>query len=287
MMIIDAHQHLWLISERDYSWITPDMAEFYRDFRPEDFLVESENCNIDGSILVQSADSYEDTFYMLSVAQNYDFVKGVVGWIPFDRPIEALAAMETLSSNTKIKGFRNLTHDYSNPKYESDDRWILRDEVMETLRQMAFRNFTLDYVAVNISHIESIIQVGRTIPNLKIVIDHLGKPNIAAGEIEEWKSFIGVASLLRNLNLKLSGLNTVSKTNWRVADWLPYFDFAYQAFGSKRLMIGSDWPVIKLSDTYEKVWRSQLELIAGLDESERVEILGGNAVNFYNLEEKH
>lgn len=285
-MIIDAHQHLWVISELEYPWITPDLTALKRDFTPEDYLHVSKDCKVDGTILVQSADSYEDTFYMFDVANRYDFVKGVVGWIPFDRPSEARAALDVLSSNKILKGLRNLTHDYSNPKYGSDDSWILRPNVMETLDLIAHRDLTLDYVAVNGHHLRNIVKIAHEIPSLKIVIDHLGKPNIAGGEIESWSSIIEMGSQCPNLYLKLSGLNTASSKDWKISDWQPYFDIACKTFGSNRIMIGGDWPVIELFDSFEKVWGAQLELIDSLTAEEKIGILGRNSVNFYGLREK-
>ena len=284
-MIIDAHQHLWVLSERKYSWITADLSELNDDFVPEDYLEVSQKCKIDGTVLVQSADTYEDTFYMLDIANKYNFVKGVVGWIPFDRVNEANSAIEALISHPKIKGFRNLTHDYSNRKYESDDAWILRENVLETLNLICERHLTLDYVAVNENHLKNIIKVAQELPNLKIVIDHLGKPNIASGEIKSWQAIIDRASELPNLYLKLSGLNTASRRDWEVSDWKPYFDAAYKSFGADRLIMGGDWPVIELYDNFEKVWNAQLMLIDSLAESEIQKILGGNAIKFYELKE--
>jgi L-fuconolactonase len=284
-MIIDAHQHLWVISEREYSWITPDLKVLNKDFKPEHFLNVSNKCGIDGTVLVQSADSYEDTFYMMSVASEYDFVKGIVGWIPFDRPNEANAAIKLFKSHNIIKGFRNLTHDYSNPKYGSDDAWIRRDDVLETLKVMAQSNFSLDYVAVNDNHLQNILDVAKFLPDLRIVIDHLGKPNIAMGEVEKWMSLIKEGSRFPNLFLKLSGLNTASQINWKVRDWKPFFDTAYNAFGPDRIIMGGDWPVIELNDSYEKVWSAQLELIQSLEKEVRDKITGENAINFYKLKE--
>lgn len=220
-MIIDAHQHLWVISERTYSWITPDMEKLNQNFKPENYLDAKKDCKIDGTVLVQSADSYEDTFYMLDVASKYEFIKGIVGWIPFDRPDEARSAIDVLTSNEKLKGFRNLSHDYSNPKYQSDDSWILHDKVLKTLNLLADSRLTLDYVAVNENHLRNIVEVAKRIPSLNIIIDHLGKPNIASGEIKGWSSIIQRASECPNLYLKLSGLNTASKQNWKFLDWKP------------------------------------------------------------------
>jgi len=284
-MIIDAHQHLWVKSEREYSWITPELKELDKDFTPEDFLEASTTCKIDGTVLVQAADTYEDTSYMLEVAHKYSFVKGIVAWVPFDRTFEARAAIETLSSNRIVKGFRNLTHDYSNAKYESDDYWITRSAVIETLQYIAERKFTLDFVAVNANHLNQVIRVAEMVPDLNIMIDHLGKPDIANAAIAEWAQIIKKASELGNIYLKVSGLNTASKKDWKVTDWKPYFEVAYDNFGADRLVLGGDWPVIELSDSFEKVWSSQLELISHLSDLERAKISGLNAAKFYKLEE--
>ena len=284
-MIIDAHQHLWVKSEREYSWITPELKELDKDFTPEDFLEASTTCNIDGTVLVQAADTYEDTFYMLEVAHKYSFVKGIVAWVPFDRTLEARSAIETLSSNRIVKGFRNLTHDYSNAKYESDDNWITRSAVIETLQYIAERKLTLDYVAVNASHLNQVIRVAELVPDLNIMIDHLGKPDIANAAIAEWAQIIKKASALGNIYLKVSGLSTASKKDWKATDWKPYFEVAYDSFGADRLVLGGDWPVIELYDSFEKVWSSQLELISHLSDLERAKISGLNAAKFYKLEE--
>lgn len=284
-MIIDAHQHLWIKSEREYSWITPDLRQLDKDFTPEDFLEASAPCKIDGTVLVQAADTYEDTFYMLEVARKNSFVKGIVAWVPFDRPFEARAAIETFSCNRKVKGFRNLTHDYSNAKYGLDDNWITRSAVIETLQYIAERRFTLDYVAVNANHLNQIIRVAKMIPDLNIMIDHLGKPDIANEAFAEWAQIIQKASEFGNMYLKVSGLNTASKKDWKVTDWKPYFEVAFDNFGVDRLVLGGDWPVIELSDTYEKVWHSQLKLIGHLSDIEQAKISGLNAAKFYKLEE--
>lgn len=280
---IDAHQHLWILSERTYSWITPEYAALYRDFTPEDFLYASQDSKIDGTVLVQSADSYEDTFYMLDVASKNLWVKGVVGWVPFDRTAEAETALNSFSKISNFKGVRNLTHDYGNPKYQSDDSWILREDVMSTLSRVAKLDLSLDYVAVNNRQLESIAQLASKLPNLRIVIDHFGKPNISTGEIKSWCAAIEQCSRQSNLHMKLSGLNTASARGWTSSNWQPYFDKVYQYFGADRIIMGGDWPVITLMDDYAKVWQAQNELLAKLSRSEQEMIRGGNAARFYRL----
>jgi len=178
--LIDTHQHLWVMSERAYDWIEPAYGPLYDDFRPERLAPEIPASGVTGSVLVQAADTYEDTFYMLDIAHHSDFVRGVVGYVPLDRAHEASAALNLYVKDPLIKGIRNLTHNYADKKYESDDKWILRPAVQETLSLVEKSGLSFDYVAVNSAHIENVPVLAKNFPNLKIVIDHLAKPDIKA-----------------------------------------------------------------------------------------------------------
>ncbi|MBC7463802.1 MAG: amidohydrolase family protein [Actinobacteria bacterium] len=281
--LIDTHQHLWVPSERAYSWITPEFGPLYDDFTPERLAPEIPESGVTGSVLVQAADTYEDTFYMLDIAARYPLVQGLVGWIPFDRTDEARAALDIFTKNRYFKGVRNLTHDYSNPKYGSDDQWILRPEVLETLSLVEHAGLSLDYIAVNSAHIENVAVLARNFPTLKIVVDHFAKPDIANQEMEPWASLMAVAAESPNVYAKLSGLNTASAANWTYADWQPYVDHIVNVYGAERVMMGGDWPVAILAGTYTSVWKAQLEVIAKYSEDQQEWLRHKTAKKFYNL----
>ena len=282
--LIDTHQHLWVMSERAYSWIEPAYGPLYDDFTPERLAPEIPASGVTGSVLVQAADTYDDTFYMLDVAGHSDFVQGVVGWVPFDRPNESRTALETLAKNKYFKGVRNLTHDYSNPKYESDDAWITRPAVLETLAYVEKLGLSLDYVSVKPEHTKNIVTLAKKFPNLKIVVDHFAKPPIAAKEMEPWASSMAEIAAFPNVYAKLSGLNTASDlANWSVADWQPYVDFIVKTYGANRVMMGGDWPVIVLGNTYVEIWKAQVEVISGYSQEDQDWITHKTAKAFYNL----
>jgi L-fuconolactonase len=282
--LIDSHQHLWVMSEREYSWIEPSYGPLFDDFKPERLAPEIPASGVTSSILVQAADSYEDTFYMLDVAAHSDFVRAVVAWVPFDRPKEARAALEVLTKNPLVKGFRNLSHDYSNPKYENDDAWIIRPEVLETIGYIEEVGLTLDYVSVKPEQTKNVVTLAKKFPKLKIIVDHFAKPPIAAKEMEPWASSMKEIAAFPNVYTKLSGLNTASNLeNWTVADWQPYVDLMVETFGVERIMMGGDWPVIVLGNTYVEVWKAQLEVIDKLSSDQKAWLKSKTAKSVYNL----
>ena len=282
--IIDSHQHLWVMSEREYSWIEPSYGPLFDDFTPERLAPEIPASGVTSSILVQAADSYEDTFYMLDVAAHSDFVRAVVAWVPFDRPNEARAAIDIFAKNPLVKGFRNLSHDFSNPKYNNDDAWILRPAVLETLSHIEKAGLTMDYVSVSPAQTKNVVTLAKKFPKLKIIVDHFAKPPIAAKEMEPWASSMKEIAAFPNVYTKLSGLNTASNLeNWTVADWQPYVDLMVETFGVERIMMGGDWPVIVLGNTYVEVWKAQLEVIEKFSSDQKAWLKSKTAKSVYNL----
>ena len=282
--LIDSHQHLWVMSEREYSWIEPSYGPLFDDFTPERLAPEIPASGVTSSILVQAADSYEDTFYMLDVAAHSDFVRAVVAWVPFDRPKEARAAIDIFAKNPLVKGFRNLSHDFSNPKYNNDDAWILRPAVLETLSHIEKAGLTMDYVSVSPAQTKNVVTLAKKFPKLKIIVDHFAKPPIAAKEMEPWASSMKEIAAFPNVYTKLSGLNTASDLeNWTVADWQPYVDLMVETFGVERIMMGGDWPVIVLGNTYVEVWKAQLEVIEKFSSDQKAWLKSKTAKSVYNL----
>lgn len=282
---IDSHQHVWKVSEREYSWITPDIAHLLgKDF--EQHLVNPliKKFGITGTMYVQAADTYEDTFYMFASAAVNPEIIGIVGWVPLDRTQEAISALNIFGKNSLFRGVRNLTHDYGNPKYQSDDAWILRPQVLQTLEEVASRNLSFDYVAIKPEHTKNVPIIAKRLPQLRIIIDHFAKPDIKGKQWQEWLSPMQEAAQYPNVFTKFSGLNVLSDWNtWTIEDWRPYLMAMKDAFGSERIMMGSDWPFSSMANDYETVWKAQLELIKDFPESERENLTFRAAQRAYNL----
>jgi L-fuconolactonase len=275
--MIDTHQHLWVPTERSYAWLE-DAGSLNADFGPERVEADLVAAGITDTVLVQAADSYEDTFYMLGVAAHFPRVSGVIAWLPLDRMEESLAALEVYAASPIIRGIRVLNHDYADP------RWLLRDDVSASIALLAQRGLALDVVSVNSQHLEMIAELADRHPQLTIVLDHLAKPDIAGGGWQPWADLLADAATRPNLSAKLSGLNTASSPGWTAENWQPYVDHAVTHFGSARLMLGSDWPVSTLNGDFGGVWRGLREVIAGLSDDEQRDILFRTAVRTYALE---
>ena len=275
---VDTHQHLWVMSERAYDWITPEYGVLNNDFRPEDVAKDLKEAGVTATVLVQAADTYDDTFYMLSVARSHNHVRGVVGWVPLNKPVEARESLDLLGQNKYIKGYRNLTHTYADP------RWILQASCKETISDISRRDLALDMVSVNSDHSRAVVELADTHPNLRIVVDHMAKPNIAQKQWDDWARDMADLAKRPNVYVKHSGLNTASGQGWTAKDWQPYVDYCLEKFGSNRIMLGSDWPVSLLAGDFVGVWAAQIETISKLSQAEQEDICYKTAQHFYKLD---
>jgi L-fuconolactonase len=275
--MVDTHQHLWKPSERRYAWLD-SAGPLNRDFGPEDVADDVAAAGVTDTVLVQATDSYEDTFYMLSVAAVVPVVRGVVGWAPLDRAAEAAAALDLYASSAVLRGIRVLNHNYDDP------RWLLRDDVTEGISLLAPRGLTLDVVSTRPEHLAAIAELAMRHPDLTLVLDHLGGPDIAGGGWDSWAAGLTDVAARPNVNVKLSGLSTASSPAWTWRDWTPYVEHALAHFGPSRMMLGSDWPVSTLQGEFGEVWRAQREVIAALSPQEQDQILFATAVRTYSLD---
>ena len=276
--MIDTHQHLWKPSERRYEWLDAAGAPLDADFGPEDVEADVAAAGITATVLVQAADTYEDSFFMLSVASQVPVVRGVVAWVPLDRAAEAEAALDLYAASPVVRGIRVLNHTYADP------RWLLRDDVTVGIALLAPRGLSLDVVSVVPEHLAMIAELAARHPQLTIVIDHLAKPDIAGQGWEPWASLLADAATHPNVNIKISGLNTASAADWTWSDWRPYVDHAVEHFGSDRVMLGSDWPVSTLAGDFAGVWSAQRRVIAHLSTDQQDDILSRTAVRAYTLD---
>jgi L-fuconolactonase len=277
-MRIDAHQHVWNLEKVEYPWLVPAFGPIYRTIEAAELEPLLKANGIDKTVIVQAMDSYEDTDYMLETAAQYDWVAGVVGWVPLNKPDEAAKKLEFYTKNPLFKGIRHLIHE------EKDPNWVVQDAVIEGLKVLASFGLTFDVVAVLPEHLHHVTTLAEKIPDLKIVIDHLAKPHIKDKQMEPWASLIKKAAAYPNVYAKLSGLNTAADwESWSAADIKPYINYAFDIFGAERLLFGSDWPVANLAGDYTKVWVETNKALEGRSQAEINAVLGGTAIAFYGL----
>ena len=276
---IDAHQHFWGLGKVDYPWLTPShYAAIHRDFEPEDLEPLLRAAGIAHTITVQAANSLADTDAMLARADRHAWIAGVTGWIPLLQPQAAEHALERYGRHPAFRGVRHLVHD------EPDPDWLLRAPVWESLALVAERGVVFEIPAVFPRHLIHVPALAEALPALKLVIDHLAKPPIAAGELEPWATQLAAAATYPNVYAKVSGLNTAADPErWSAADLLPFVDVALERFGPDRLMFGSDWPVCLMAGDYEQVWRATLQVLEGAPRATHDAVLGGTASTLYRL----
>ncbi len=275
MTRIDAHQHFWSLNRGDYGWLTPDLKEIYHDFLPDDLTPMLAAAGIEGTVLVQAAPTLAETEFMLSLADDHAFVKGVVGWVDFEQA-EAPAQISKLAQHPALVGLRPMIQDIADPD------WMLRADLTPAFKALIAADLTFDALTLP-PHLPNLSRLLERHPNMRVVINHCAKPLIRDGVIEPWAA--NMARLARDTPAycKLSGLVTEANADWSIADLKPYVDHLLDSFGPDRLIWGSDWPVCTLASSYERWIETTDTLLSGLTTYERNAILGGNAARAYNL----
>jgi L-fuconolactonase len=283
-LVIDAHQHFWTYGTYQTSWMeVPPYAgdsafePLRRSFQPDDLLPELQAAGVHCTVAIEAADGLPENEALLTNARSHHWIAGVVGWVPLAHPSDVERALDARASEPALVGIRHLVN------VEPDADWIIRADVLKGLQVLAGRHLTFDYVGILPRHLEHVPLVAQHVPDLRIVIDHLGKPPIATRQFEPWSSLLARAARMPNVFAKVSGLDTGAADDWTAADIAPYIDRALDLFGSERLMFGSDWPVANLRGGYSKVWRETNNALARLSGDERSRILGGTAIEFYRL----
>lgn len=276
---IDAHQHFWKLARGDYRWLGPELTPLYRDFGPADLAPLRARHGIDGSVLVQAADSVAETEYMLALAAQDPTILGVVGWVDFEAK-DVADTLERLARNPKLVGVRPMLQDIP------DVRWMLRDNLAPAFAALVELNLAFDAL-VKPPHLPHLVRLVDRHPDLRIVVDHGAKPTISAGE--RWPARAAWSADLRRLaahprlHCKLSGLVTEASRDWSDADLAPFAHELVEIFTPQRTMWGSDWPVVDLAGGYSRWYESAHSVFAGLHAGERRALFGATAAEFYGL----
>lgn len=274
--IVDAHQHFWRLSRGDYGWLTPELDRLYRDFEPADLAPLLAQAGIAHTVVVQAAPTLAETRFLLELSEATDFVAGVVGWVDLESE-DAATELAGLGRHPAFVGVRPMIQDISDPK------WMLGDALTPGFEALVERDLAFDAL-VRPEHLPCLADLLGRHPDLRVVIDHGAKPDIAGGQRETWASDLGRIARETSAACKLSGLATEAASDWTVETLRPYADHLLQTFGPDRLLWGSDWPVIELAGRHRAWWSATAELLAGLSGAERAAVLGGNAIRFYGLE---
>lgn len=276
-MLIDSHHHLWKYSAEQYDWISEEMSVLRRDFWSEDLSLLSQDLGVDGFVSVQARQILAETDDLLKLAGTQPLIKGVVGWVDF-RSEEVEDQLDRYAGNPKLKGLRHVVQD-------EPDGFILGDAFNRGITHLVGRGLVYD-VLIFAKQLADSIQFVKQHPQISMVLDHIAKPSVKAGAVDEtWEREIRELAKLPNIVCKFSGVATeVTDATWDINTMRPYWDVALDAFSPDRLMFGSDWPVCLLRTEYKRWLDTVKELAGDLSNDEQQQFFGGTAKRIYHLE---
>ncbi len=275
-MIIDSHQHFWHYDRKRFDWITDEMAVLQRDFLPRDLQVEYAAHGVDGCVAVQTEQSEIETNFLLALAAENAFIKGVVGWVDL-RDANLRLRLEHFTQFEKLCGFRHIV------QAEPDDNFLLGNEFLRGVRMLKEFNFTYD-ILIYPQQLPAAIKFVESNSDQALVIDHIAKPLIKDQILSPWREQMREIAQHEKVYCKVSGLVTEAAWHaWHGDDFKPYLDTVFDAFTADRLMFGSDWPVCLAAARFPQVKNLLENYMKDFPQAEKDKIFGLNAIQFYQL----
>lgn len=274
-MVIDTHVHFWKYNSVEYAWIDDSMKMLRKNYLPADLELTLKRNGVDGCVAVQAATKEVETRFLCELANTHPVIKGVVGWVDLQSE-QAARSLQEFSAYPAIKGIRHIV------EAEPDD-FLYNTDFRRGLTLLAEFGYTYDILISN-RQLKSAVDLVAAFPQQPFILDHCAKPDIRNKEIDNWKKNIQALAAHPNVSCKLSGLLTETHWGaWSPGDFYPYLDVVFEAFGTERLLFGSDWPVMLLSGIYVQ-WKSLLEkYMENHLPEEKENVFGLNAQRIYNL----
>jgi L-fuconolactonase len=279
MITVDAHQHFWRTAAQEQPWRSADHQALERDYLPDDLGPELRRCGVDRTVLMQSVDEPAENDRLAAFAAH-ESVAGVVGWAPIAEPERVLTELDRVP-NEKLCGVRCLIA-------KDPLEWLTRAPTVRMFEAIAARGLAWDVVPITAEQTRQVIKLARLVPDLKIIVDHLGRPPLDTGDWNPWAEHIAELAQSPAVALKVSvGIDALTAwSGWNVSELERYVTHAVEQFGADRLMLGSNWPVVLLRASYEQAWTDVRSLLfARLKTAEeRAAVVGGTAAHVYRIE---
>ena len=274
--VVDSHHHFWEIDKFDYSWM-PDGSPLATDYVPDDLVPLIKNAGVDYTVVVQAVSSPDEARWLLELADQHDFIAGIVGWVDLTDP-EVGYTLDELQRNKYFKGVRHIWEG------EDDPGWIINSGAINGLHELVRRDLTFDFLAKP-PNLPFIPKVMDQVPDLRAVVDHIAKPLIADHLVEPWLTDMRKVASINGIHCKISGMITeADHHNWTADDLRPYVHHILGMYGTDRLMFGTDWPVCTLAGEYQTVADTARGILDSLSPAAKVDVFGGTATRFYRLE---
>ena len=276
-VVIDGHVHFWDIARQEDILVVRLRPELQRSYLPKDLWPLITAHGVERVILVQAAPSPEHTRWCLDLAKREERVAGVVGWVDLEAP-DVLDVLSAYRAEARFVGIRAMANRMAEPD------WLMRQAVRTGFSALARLDLTAELL-LRPAHLPACLDLCRALPNLRVVIDHGGSPDIRAGGFQSWATWIAEIGRTPSARLKLSGLIEAAGPGWTVEQLRPFFGHLLEGLGPKRLLFGSNWPVVELAGNYHVWWETVCQLLDafGLGAAQRGALFGGTATEVYRL----
>jgi L-fuconolactonase len=278
MAVIDAHHHFWRVAAQEQPWRDDRHGSIARDYGPDDLRPELAAAGVDGTVLIQSVDEAAENDRLVAYAADASFVQAVVGWLPLSRPAEARAELERTKSPF-LRGVRCLVG-------RDPLDWLTKPDSVDLFSELADAGLSWDVVPVTAAQTAAVVALAHAVPELRIVVDHLGRPPIDSGGWEPWAGQLRQLSECPGIALKVSlGIDLLTALPKWPSTVDRYLRWTVECFGAQRLMLASNWPVVLLKAEYQQVWNSLRGAVERLldDADDHAAVLGGTAAHYYRI----
>lgn len=272
---VDSHQHFWDVDRLHYPWMPKGDNVLKRNYLPENLAPLLKRTLVSKTVVVQAQMTSAEAPFLFELADNNDSIAGVVAWVDLMDP-NVGATLDEMQKNPKFVGVRHQVHD------EHDERWLLFDDVIRGLKELARRDLAYDLL-LRPPHLPHLLELADKVPGLRMVVDHIAKPLIADGVMEPWAEDIAEVAEIPGMYCKVSGMATEANPATWQQDIKTYVVHVVECFGFDRLMWGSDWPVSLLVDSYDNIKHGAIEAVGDIDHTKWSKLMGGNAIDFYRL----
>ena len=280
-MKIDAQVHFWELCETHNIWSAKKVGGLQHDFTPEMLEPQCAEAGIDGVVVVQAATDPKETAYMVQLARERDFIKGVIGWL--DLEADPATLRQEIAELRKIPKFCGIR---AHPPKEFDPRWFTDPAVKESYRVIGSEGVPVDFLA-NCTQLEPVCDLFAAVPEMAAILNHGGRPFVMTGELDQWRANMRRIATETSAFVKVSGLVERAGIEWQTDTIRPWVEAMLEDFGCDRLIFSSNWPVMTLMSTYDLWWASINEIVeeAGVSGTDRDMLFGGTAAKVYGLTE--
>jgi len=279
--IVDTHLHLWDPKKLRYPWLD-EIPLLNKPYLLSDYNDAVGSHQVDKTVFLQCecdpSQYKQEAQWVTELAQTDPRIEGIVPWAPLEKGDGAREELEALAQNKLIKGIRRII------QFEPSVEFCLQPDFVRGVQMLADFDFHYEICIKGDEQFANTIKLVQQCPNVRFILNHIGKPFIAASITEPWQTYVKELAALPNAWCKMSGVTTEADTDaWTPEDLQPYIDGVIQHFGWDRLIFGGDWPVVLLAGEYPGWVETLNAAIDGCSETEKRKLFRDNAIAFYQL----